>query len=58
MKYSTNYNLKLPEGSDFYDVQDFDDNFTGIDTQMKANADAIANINTELDGVADALAAI
>ena len=43
MQYSTNYNLKLPEGSDFYNVSDFDDNFTAIDAQMKTNADGIAS---------------
>lgn len=101
MKYTSNYNLKLPEGSDFYNVEDFNSNATAIDTAVKANADgistntsaisaeterakgveqnnanaiatettrakeaettnanAIAAINKELEGVADALAAI
>ena len=35
MQYSTNYNLKLMEGTDKVKRQDFVDNFTTIDTQMK-----------------------
>ena len=36
MKTSTNYGLKLMEGTDKVKRQDFVDNFTTIDTQMKA----------------------
>ena len=35
MKYSTNYGLKLMEGADKIKRQDFVDNFTKIDTEMK-----------------------
>lgn len=35
MQISANYGLKLPEGTDNVKRQDFVDNFTGIDTQMK-----------------------
>ena len=35
MQYSSNYNLKLMEGTDNVKRQDFVDNFTTIDTKMK-----------------------
>lgn len=35
MNYTTNYNLKKPEGSDFYDVSDENYNSDIIDTELK-----------------------
>ena len=43
MQYSVNYALNLPEGGDFYNVQDFDANFIEIDAQMMNNAEGIAD---------------
>lgn len=37
---TTNYGLTLPANNDNYDVGDFNGNFSKIDAQMKANADA------------------
>ena len=36
MKYTTNLNLKKPEESEFYDVNDFNDNADAIDTALMA----------------------
>ena len=41
-KYTTNYNLKKPATTDYVTIGDINDNMDKIDTQMKANADAIA----------------
>ena len=35
MNETTNYNLNLPESSDYYDVDDYNSNFSTIDTQLK-----------------------
>lgn len=40
---TTNYELTLPANNDNYDVGDFNGNFSKIDAQMKANADAAKN---------------
>lgn len=39
---TTNYNLKKPDGTDNYNIQDHNDNMDAIDAQMKANANAAA----------------
>ena len=36
MNYTTNYNLNLPEASDYINVQDLDDNFTTLDSALYA----------------------
>lgn len=41
MKNTTNYSLKLPEGHDKYNVQDFNGNTEKIDIELKSHADAI-----------------
>ena len=35
MQYTTNYNLKKPEGSDPVNIQDFNDNADSLDTELK-----------------------
>lgn len=35
MQNTENYNMNLPESSDFYNVEDYNDNFKIIDSQMK-----------------------
>lgn len=35
MKYTDNFNLKKPEQTDFYNVDDFNENFGTIDAEMK-----------------------
>ena len=42
MKYTTNYTLKKPEGTDKVSIQDFNDNADTIDAKIKENADTIA----------------
>lgn len=44
---TTNYGLTKPEGSDFYDIDVQNGNMEIIDKQMKANADDIAQLNSD-----------
>ena len=44
---TTNYGLTKPDGADFYDVDVQNDNMDIIDKQMKANANDIAQLNSE-----------
>lgn len=48
---TTNYNLTKPLEIERYDVQVFNNNADIIDTQMKSNADGIANVNSRLDNL-------
>lgn len=43
-----NYGLTKPDGADFYDVDVQNDNMDIIDKQMKANANDIAQLNSDL----------
>ena len=45
---TTNYELTKPDGADFYDVDVQNDNMDIIDKQMKANANDIAQLNSDL----------
>jgi len=47
MKETLNYKLRKPDQEDFYNVDDFNYNADIIDTQLKANADAISQHLTE-----------
>lgn len=44
---TTNYGLTKPDGADFYDVDVQNDNMDIIDKQMKANANDIAQLNSD-----------
>lgn len=44
-----NYGLTKPDGADFYDVDVQNDNMDIIDKQMKANANDIAQLNSDLN---------
>ncbi len=49
--YTTNYNLKKPEGTDFINVQDLNDNADKIDTAIKASESAgIAKVTGATQG--------
>lgn len=48
-----NYNLTKPLASEFYDVEVQNENMDKIDTQMKANADAIKDLQDGQSGKAD-----
>lgn len=45
---TTNYGLTKPDGADFYDVDVQNDNMDIVDKQMKANANDIAQLNSDL----------
>ena len=45
---TTNYGLEKPDGTDFYDVDVQNSNMDIIDKQMKANANAITQLNSDL----------
>ena len=44
---TTNYGLEKPDGTDFYDVDVQNSNINIIDKQMKANANAITQLNSD-----------
>ncbi len=48
---TTNYGLTKPDGADFYDVDVQNDNMDIIDKQMKANANAITQLNSDYDTI-------
>lgn len=39
MKYTENYNLKKPEATDAYNIEDFNENMEKIDTELKNFSD-------------------
>ena len=51
MRNTINYNLKLPEGPDKYNISDFNENTEKIDGELKKHADYIADRynKTEID---------
>ena len=48
---TTNYGLEKPDGTDFYDVDVQNSNMDIIDKQMKANANAIAQLNSDMKSI-------
>ena len=44
---TTNYGLEKPDGTDFYDVDVQNSNMDIIDKQMKANDNAITQLNSD-----------
>lgn len=48
---TTNYGLTKPDGADFYDVDVQNDNMDIIDKKMKANANDIAQLNSDYDTI-------
>lgn len=51
MKETTNYNLKLPELTDYIDVSDFNHNFTVIDKEIIQKLN-VSDLTYEQDGLA------
>lgn len=49
MKYTNNYNLKMPEQTDYINVDDFNYNFIKIDKQIREEIDKIPPINNATD---------
>lgn len=50
MQNTTYYNLKKPEGTDFYNIENENDNMDVIDGELKDHADAITELNTKTNG--------
>lgn len=48
---TTNYGLEKPDGTDFYDVDVQNSNMDIIDKQMKANANDIAQLNSDTKSI-------
>lgn len=48
---TTNYGLTKPDGADFYDVDVQNDNMDIIDKQMKANANDVAQLNSDTKSI-------
>ena len=57
MKYTSNYNLKKPEGSDTVNIDDLNDNFDVIDQALKNHEDDLASKETPAGAQAKAEAA-
>ena len=51
MRKSTNYNLKLPEGTDNVRRKDFIDNFETIDRELKNNDTSLKEIANKVDNI-------
>ena len=51
MNYTTNYSYKLPEPSDYINVQDLDDNFTAIDATLYTVEDLAGRNEGRLDNL-------
>jgi len=47
LKYTQNYNLKKPEGTDLVNIDDLNYNADVIDSQLKTNADTITQHITD-----------
>lgn len=51
--FTENYNLIKPQEEDYYDVQDFNENFDTIDSQMAVTEQAVANVSEKIGASAD-----
>ena len=48
MNTTTNYNLKMPSGSDYFNIEDFNENMRTIDTNL-ANASSSTDVIAEIE---------
>ena len=48
MQTTTNFGLKKPEGTDYINVNDLNENADKIDTELKSHADSLAEVSTHL----------
>ena len=55
MTYTENYHLKKPDGDDFIDVADLNQNMDAIDAQLKAQAQKAEGDGTKVQEVQAAL---
>lgn len=56
MKYTENYNLKKPEVTDSYNVDDFNNNADIVDTELKKHSSSISELNNPVFDIAETLA--
>lgn len=52
MQTTTNFGLKKPEGTDYINVNDLNENADKIDTELKSHADSLAEVSTHLADMA------
>ena len=55
MTYTENYHLKKPDGEDFIDIEDLNQNMEAIDAQLKAQAQKAEGDGTKVQEVQAAL---
>lgn len=55
--FTENYNLIKPQEEDYYDVQDFNENFDTIDSQMAVTEQAVTDVSEKIGASADSGAA-
>lgn len=48
-----NYNLIKPDGTDLVNIDDLNDNFDAIDTQLKVNADGLTAVRDSIPGAVE-----
>ncbi len=58
MQYSTNYHMNLPDGTDRYNVEDFNANIRIIDANMKSINDASNSSSSSVNNFAGRLTAV
>lgn len=51
MTYTENYHLKKPDGEDFIDIEDLNQNMEAIDAQLKAQAQKAEGDGTKVQEV-------
>lgn len=48
MKNTVNYGLNKPEGTDYINIEDLNENADKIDTELKSHSDSLAEVSTHL----------
>ena len=58
MNYTTNFNLRLPERNDQFNLDDWNNNTTSIDSAMQANKTNISNNATNITSILNGLSTV
>ena len=58
MNYTTNFNLRLPERNEQFNLDDWNNNTTSIDSAMQANKTNISNNATNITSILNGLSAV
>lgn len=53
MSYNQNHSLKYPKGEDFYNVEDFNGNFSALADELDRVDNEMSNVNDDLNNKAD-----